>query len=168
MSEFQISESVECGFLKNPRCTGDLGDPSFFEGLFHLVLDIFLEAPDEKPFDIFPGVVLGIGDGGWVQHVHEAGKASRLAVVRRSGKHDESVRALSQKLGQFGAQGGAAAPLGNVMGFVDDNDVPVCVFEIGAIFGVLLEGIDGDDRPVVIVKRVLIGGDAGADALDAD
>ena len=36
-----------------------------------------------------------------------------------------------------------------------------------AVIGAGLEGVDGDDDAVVIVERVGVGGDAGADAVDA-
>ena len=39
--------------------------------------------------------------------------------------------------------------VGDVVGLVDDDDVPVGVLEVGAVLGVLLERVDGDDGLVV-------------------
>jgi len=46
--------------------------------------------------------------------------------------------------------------------------VPVTAFEVSAVFRVLLEGVDGDDRLVEIVKGVVVRGDAVADPLNPD
>ena len=54
------------------------------------------------------------------------------------------------------------------MGLVDDDHVPACLLQIGAVLRVLLEGVDGDDGLVVVVERVVVGRDAAAHALYAD
>lgn len=41
-------------------------------------------------------------------------------------------------------------------------------FQVGAILRILLQGVDGNDGFVVVIKRIVIGGDAGADTLNAD
>ena len=54
------------------------------------------------------------------------------------------------------------------MRLVDHDHVPAAVFEMDAVVGAGLQGVDGDDGAVVIVERVGVGGNAGADAVDAD
>ena len=54
------------------------------------------------------------------------------------------------------------------MGFVDHDDVPLRLLQVRAIFGVLLQCVDRDDGFVVVIERVVIGGDAAAYPLNAD
>ena len=54
------------------------------------------------------------------------------------------------------------------MRLVYDDDVPVGLLQVGAVLGVLLQGVDRDDRLVVVVERVVAGRDAAAHPLDAD
>jgi hypothetical protein len=61
----------------------------------------------------------------------------------------------------------AAAADGDVVGLIDDDDVPVALLQVLAEIALLLEGIDGDDRLVEVVEGVGVGGDILADALDA-
>ena len=63
------------------------------EHVAHLVLNVLLEAADHQPLvaEVLRGIVVRIGDCGRVQHVHQAGEAARLAVVRGRGEHDKRV-----------------------------------------------------------------------------
>ena len=81
-----------------------MADLPLLEGLLHLVLDVFLEPADEEPLDVFRAVVVRVGDGRRVEHVHEAGEAPGLAVVGGGREHDERVGAAGQELGQLGPQ----------------------------------------------------------------
>ena len=60
------------------------------------------------------------------------------------------------------------AAVRDVVRLVDDDDVPVGLLQVGAVLGVLLQGVDRDDRLVVVVERVVAGRDAAAHPLDAD
>ena len=62
----------------------------------------------------------------------------------------------------------AGAAVGHVVRLVDDDDVPVRLLQVGAVLGILLQRVDRDDRLVVVMERVVAGGDAAAHALDAD
>ena len=59
-------------------------DFALLEGLVHLVLDVLLEAADDQALaaEVLLAVVLRVGDGRRVQHVHQAGEAAGAAVVR--------------------------------------------------------------------------------------
>jgi hypothetical protein len=50
------------------------------------------------------------------------------------------------------------------MGLVDDDDVPPRALQIVAVFEVALQGVDRDDGLVVVVERVMVGGNAAAHA----
>ena len=149
------------------------------EGVAHLVPDVLLEAPDDQPLaaEVVLRVVVRVGDGGRVEHVHQAREAARPAVVRRRREHDERVGAAGEQPGEAAAQRGppvrgprraAGAPVGDVVRLVDDDDVPVRLLQVRAVLGVLLQGVDGDDRLVVVVERVVAGRDATPHPLDAD
>ena len=145
------------------------------EGVPHLLADVLLEAADDEALaaEVVLRVVVGVGDGGGVQHVHQAGEAARPAVVRRRRQHDQRVGAAREQPGEAAAQRrppvrAAGAPVGDVVRLVDDDDVPVRLLQIRAVLGVLLQGVDGDDGLVVVVERVVAGRYAAAHALDAD
>ena len=90
--------------------------------------------------------------------------------MRGGGEEEQGVRTRGEQLGGAGAEGVVAlagAALGDVVGFVDDDDVPPGVFEVGAVFAVLLQGVDRDDGPVVVVERIVVRRDVAADALEA-
>ena len=138
------------------------------ERLSHLVLHVLLEAADDEARpEVLLRVVFGVGDGGGVQHVDEAREAARLAVVGGGREHDEGVGPPREQLREAAAQG-ARTPVGHVVRLVDDDDVPPRLFEVGAVLRILLEGVDGDDRLVVVVERVVVGGDPASYPLDAD
>lgn len=60
------------------------------------------------------------------------------------------------------------APFGHVVGLVNDDDVPVGIFNVNVVFPVVFQGVYGDNGPVIIIKRIVVGGYAGTDTLDAD
>src|SRR6266702_2279517 len=45
---------------------------------------------------------------------------------------------------------------GDVVRFVYDDDVPMGVFEVMAVFGVALQRVDGDEGLVVVVKGIVV------------
>ena len=134
-----------------------------------MVANVLLEAPDDESLavKVFAGEVVGVGDGGCVQHVHEAGEAARPSVVGSRRQHDQRVRPPGQQAGEPAAER-TRAPVRHVVRFVDHDHVPVRLLQVGPVLGVLLERVDGDDRLVVVVERVVVGGNPPPDALDAD
>ena len=82
-------------------------------------------------------------------------------------EHDERIGLPRQQLRKAAAQG-TRSPVGHVVRLVDDDDVPPRLFEVGAVLRILLQGVDGDDRLVVVVERVVIGRDSAAHPLNAD
>ena len=137
--------------------------------LADLILDVLLEPANHEALvpEVLPGVVVGIRDGGRVQHVHQAGEAPRLAVVGCRGEHDQRVGAPRQQSRETAAQRARAA-IGHVVRLVDHDHVPPGLFEVGAVLRSLLQRVDGDDRLVVVVERVVVGRDAPPHPLDSD
>ena len=153
-------------FLRSGKPTSEY--LAILERLLYLLLDVLLEtAYHQARSEVIPGVVVWIGDGRRIQHVDEAGEAPRLAIVRRRGKHDERVGSPGEQLGEAATQR-TRPPVGHVVRFIDHDDVPVSLLEIGAVLGVLLQRVDGDDRLVVVVERVVVRRDAAAHTLYAD
>ena len=132
----------------------------------HLVLHVLLEAPDEQAFDVRRAVVGRILDGGRIQHVHDAGEGFLLPVVRRRRQQDQRVRPRRQQGRHLGPHGVGAA-LGHVVRLVDHDHVPPGFFEMVPVFPVLLDGVDGDDRLVEIVERIVVGRNPRTDPLQA-
>lgn len=58
-------------------------------------------------------------------------------------------------------------PCGYVVGFVNDDDVPVRVFQIMPVLNILLECIDGNNRTVEMMKRIVIAGNTMTHPLQA-
>ena len=138
------------------------------ERLAHLLLHVLLEAADDQTRpEVLLRVVFRVGNRGGVQHVDEAREAARLAVVGGRREHDERIGLPRQQLRKAAAQG-TRSPVGHVVRLVDDDDVPPRLFEVGAVLRILLQGVDGDDRLVVVVERVVIGRDSAAHPLNAD
>ena len=105
--------------------------------------DVLLEPANHQPLvaEILLRVGVRVGDGGGVEHVHEACEAARAAVVRRRGEHDEGVGTPCQEAGEAAPQR-ARAPIRDVVRLVDDDHVPVRLLQVGAVLGILLEGVD--------------------------
>jgi len=112
--------------------------------------------------------VARIGNRRGVEHRHQAGEALWLAVVGGGGEQDQCFRAGRQPLGKTGALAPhrAAGPFGHVLAFIDHDDDPAGIIEIDAILAVVLERIDGDDRLVESVERVLVAWDLFSDPLN--
>ena len=72
---------------------------------------------------------------------------------------NQGVRAARSSSASL-ARGARRAADGDVVGFVDDDDVPVALFQMDAEIAFLLQGVDGDDGLVVVVERVGVGGNA--------
>ena len=161
-----IQQSLIGGLFFQRGVQVDVIDYPLFKLLLHLVADVFLEPANDQAFiaEVFFGVIVRIGNGRGVQHVHQAGEASCLAVVGRCGEHDQSIRTARQQLCQFRTLGATPA-FSHIMGFVDDDNVPVGLFQMPTVFVVLLESVDGNDRLVVIVERVLVAGNVVTYAL---
>ena len=86
----------------------------------------------------------------------------------RRGGHDQGVGLPGEQLGEFGAQRPTAAADRHVVRLIDHDDVPAAVFEMDAVVGAGLQRVDGDDGAIVVMERIGIGGNAGADAVDAE
>ncbi|MNT76823.1 hypothetical protein D3C72_2158740 [compost metagenome] len=90
-------------------CAGlarDLLDLALGKLTGHLIFDVFFKAPH---YQIFIGkvtvLVIGrIGDGSGVEHVHQAGEALWLAIMRGGREHDQCVTAPSQQFSELAAQ----------------------------------------------------------------
>ena len=162
-------QSVVGGLLQGRRGKRAAVDLAVPKRVPDLVPDVLLEPADHQPLvaEVLRGVVVGVGDGGGVEHVHEAREAARAAVVRCRREHDEGVGATGQEAGEAAAER-ARAPVRDVVRLVDDDHVPVRLLQVGAVLGILLEGVDGDDRLVVVVEGIVVGRDATPHALDAD
>ena len=138
------------------------------DALCQLVAHVPLEAAYDQALvpEVFLRVVLRVGNGGGVQHVHQAGKALGTAIVRGGRQQNQRVRAGGQEARQAGTLRTGVA-VSHVVGLVDDDDVPVGLLEVVAVFDVLLERVDGNDRSVEVVERVVVGRNSGTDTLQA-
>ena len=151
--------------LDRTRGQSDQLCPALAKVARHLALDILFEAACEQSGDLFRGVARHVGDGRRLQHVHQVGEALGPAIVGRGRGEDQAVAGARQQAGQPVA---LAAGVGHVVALVDDDHVPVALFEVVTILGVVLQCVDGDDRAVVVGERILVGGDPGAHPLQAD
>ena len=139
---------------------------TLFKFAIDLSLNILLETAHHQPFatKVFLVVVLWIGDCRWIKHIHQAGKALGSAIVRSCREHDQGIGTGGEALSQPRTLT-AVTTLCDVVTLIDNDDVPVGLLQIDAVLGVLLESINGDDRFIVVVKRVVIGWNATAYSL---
>ena len=54
------------------------------------------------------------------------------------------------------------------MRLINYDDIPVGVLQVVAILSILLKCIDGDDRLVVVIERVMVRRNSRTDALNTD
>ena len=120
-------------------------------------------------FDILLVVLLRIGQSGWVEHVHQRGETASAAVMRRGGQHDQRIGTGGKALGELGALCTTAVDgtVGDILGLVDHDDVPIRGIECRAILDVPFQRINGDDHLVVVGERVGVRRNLGTNLLDA-
>ena len=138
------------------------------EGFAHLALNVLLETPHNEPLaaEVLCPVVGRIRDRSRIQHVHQARETPRSTVMGRSGEQNQGVRTFREQLRQT-APHGARAAVGDIVRFVNDDDVPVGSLQIRPILGALLEGVDRDDRLVVVEERIVVGRNPTPHSADA-
>ena len=117
-------------------------------------------AAGTETLDIVRAVVIRIGDSRRIQHVHQAGEGGGFTVMRRGRCHDERVGAAGEQIGELGAQRELRTTECDIVGFVDDDDVPIALVRPNPELGVLFQGVDGNDGLVEIMEGVRVGGDS--------
>ena len=168
LRHFHGQERFERGFFFSGCYELAAERAPILKGALHFVGDVLLEAADHQPFvsKVLGFVLVRVRDGRCVQHVHQAGETAGAAIVGRGGKHDERVRTAREQLGETRPQRAGAA-VRHVVRLVDDDHVPIRILQVGAVFGVLLQGVDGDDGFVVVVERIVVAGNVAPHPLDA-
>ena len=138
-----LQQRLERLFLERAALERQRMDLAVPKRLRDLTLNVLLEPAYHQPFPakVLAAVIVRIGDCRRIQHVHQAREAARLAIVRRGRKHDQRVRAAGQPLGQTASLRSRAA-IRNVVGLVDDDDVPVRGFQERSVLLDLLERVD--------------------------
>ncbi len=88
--------------------------------------------------------------------------------MRGRGEQDEPVGTGGQALRELVALADAAGtlPLGDVVGLVDDDEIPPRRLKSRPVLPVVLEGVDGDDGLVELIEGVVVQRDAGPDLPD--
>ena len=162
--ELQVGQAIVGGFLRVTGMMPFAVDHALGKTPAHLILDVLLEAANEQTLDVLRAVIAVVLDGGRVQHVHDAGERLAPTVVRRRGKENQGIRAGGEQLRHAGTHG-VRAPASDVVRFINHDDVPPGILKVVPVFAVLLDRVDGDDRLVEIVKRVVVARNPCAHAL---
>ena len=163
--EMELRQEVVSAFFSRCRRHRFLRHAALGHAVLHLVAHVVLIAADEEAVDVVFRVVVRVGDGRRVEHVHERGEALRAPVVRRSREQDHRVAAIREQAREARALRRAATRR-DILRLVDDDDVPIRVLEMRAVGDVVLQRIDGDDRLVVIKEWVVVRRELGADLAD--
>lgn len=129
------------------------------------ILDVILETPDIVRLNVRLGIVAVTGDGRRLQHADDIGKALLVAIVWSGRREYHALTMLGEHLRKVTA---LAVGITDCMAFVNDDDVPLGLFDIMPELGVVLQRINGDDGLVVILKWILVGWYAALDAVNAD
>src|SRR5699024_6321038 len=98
--------------------------------------------PDVQVLQVLDLVRGGVGDRSLVQHPDELGEGLRVAVVWCGRGQDQGVGTAGEQSCE-GVVAGAAVD--QVVGFVDDDGVPVRAVQVMCV-DVALERVHGDDR----------------------
>ena len=129
------------------------------------ILDVILETPDIVRLNVRLGIVAVTGDGRRLQHADDIGKTLLVAIVWSGRREYHALTMLGEHLRKVTT---LAVGIADRMAFVNDDDVPLGLFDIMPELGVVLQRINGDDCLVVILKWILVGWYAALDAVNAD
>ena len=88
--------------------------------------------------------------------------------MRRGGQHNQRVGTGGKSFGKLGTLCATAVDgtVGNILGLIDHDDVPIRGIERRAILDVTLQRVDGDDHLVVIGEWIGIRRNLGTNLLD--
>ena len=149
-------------FSRRGRCFF-YGNFSFQKGTGHLVLHVFFEAADEKALNIFCSIFLGVGNSRRIQHVHKGCKTAGSSIMGRSGEQNQGVGPPGKEFRQLGTLG-LVLPICHVLCFIDDNNVPIGIFQMYPVFHISFQCINRNNHFIIIEKRIVIGRKAGTNA----
>ena len=136
-------------------------DLTVLEVLPHLlVLDVVLETADVVVLDMLTVIRPRMRNGRRLNHADKVREVLAAAVVRRGGSEDEALAALSEQRGEVAPLAGT---VGDDMALVNDHYVPAGLLDVMTELRVVLQGIDRDDGPVIVLERVLVCGNLRAD-----
>ena len=113
-------------------------------------------------------------DQRWVKEPAAAAfdRLSRWEATEKPGSEDAILKSRSQEparrssVGRSRRKRGLSGAWEAMSVIVDDGDVPPGVFEVGAVFAILLQGVDGVDGLVEVAERIVVGGYLAADFLE--
>ena len=96
-----------------------------------------------------------IGDGGWVHESDEVSEVFGFTVMGCCGGEDECFCAFGEACRELCVEGGVA---GDVVAFIDNNDIPLALLDVVPVASIVFEGVDGHDDFVVVMEWVFIEG----------
>ena len=75
--------------------------------------------------------------------------------MRRGRKHNQCIGLIRKELRQLLSLG-MLTSFGNIVGFIDDDNIPPCVLQMGAVVQVILQRIHGNDGLVIVIERIVV------------
>ena len=120
-----------------------------------LILDVVLETAHIVLLNILFGVLTITGNAGWFKHPHQIGKRLGTTVMRSGTGEYQTVTMVCKELGQLATQ---SAIVGYSVTFIDDDNVPMGLFQPGTELTVILQSIDRDNSFVIEVERIFVHG----------
>ena len=131
-------------------------DFSFQERAADLVFDIFFEAADAQSFYIFGRIVFRICNGSRIKHIHQRCKTLCPTVMRRCRQHNHRITPICKQLGETRTLRLMISAFRNILRFIDNDDIPICIFQMSAVFNITFQRVNRNNRLIIIEKRIIV------------
>ena len=76
--------------------------------------------------------------------------------MRCRGQHDHCIGAVGQQFRQPCALRLVIAAFRNILRLIDHDDIPVGIFQMGTVFHIALQRIDGHNGLVIIEEGIIV------------
>ena len=154
--QLHLGKNIKSMFFLCGGIAAHKRDFSFQKSTADLVFYIFFEAANAQSFNIFGGIVFRVGNGCGIQHVHQRSKTLCPTVVRRCGQHDHGITAICKQLGQTRTLGLMVSPFRNILRLIDHDNIPICIFQVRAVFNISFQCVNRNDCLIIIEKRIIV------------
>ena len=131
-------------------------DFSFQERAADLIFDIFFETPDAQSFNIFGRVVFRICNSSRIKHIHQRCKTLCPTVMRRCRQHYHRIAPICKQLGETRTLSLMISAFRNILRFIDNDDIPICIFQMSAVFNITFQCVNRNNRLIIIEKRIIV------------
>ena len=99
-----------------------------------LIFDIAFKAADTQTPDVFRGIIFRVCNGSRVQHIHQGSKTFGTAIVWGGRQHDHGIAAVGKQFCKARTLCLMVTTFGNILRFINNDNVPICFFQMCTVF----------------------------------